>query len=417
MNDMNWKTWALVIVVAMGITFEAIKRLPNDNSKWTANNLKFENAKSTPYQVKYKRVNSNTAPGILPMKTQVVHVAGNAAVNRETIEKFLAANTTHTSEFNHAGKGAEGKDAKLKKKKKDDGDYEIIIDPRTGKRYRRKKKKVAKVEEVKAPEVAKEEPKKEEAKKDDDIDGLMNQAIAQGGLPPVNDQADSPHVDLEEWKRRLLTRPDAAETRRFIEHYKNSIVTAEIFYKITALMIDDPRPPMKDLGVLCAGLTPSVLSFQVLADVVKEERSGSNLRKYSESFMNTYSSLGNLYVLERVLKSPSSSFMAVQATKRLDTSANTYLAPSKNKPPKGTSTTAAASHSNANYFRRFVTILQTLVRNPDAQVNEQARQTLATINTLMSVNGVPATVTPPANGSTPPAAANTPPAQASTQPL
>jgi|GEM_PF-6320080 len=401
MNDMNWKTWGLIFVLAMGITFEAIKRLPKDSTKWAAENLKFSAAQSTPYQVKYKAVNDGRqAPAVMPMH-KAVHVAGNAEVNRKTIEAFIAANSTHKGDFNHVDKGAEGK-AKAKNKKKDDDEYEIIVDPKTGKRYRRKKKKVAKVEEVKQ-EVAKEEPKKQEPPKaDDDIDGLLNEAIATGQLPPTTDQADNPHADLEEWKRRLLARPDSAETRRFIEHYKSGIVSVEIFYKIIALMLEDSRPQMKELGVLCAGLTPSVLSFQVLADVVKEERSGSSLRKYSESFLNNYSSLGNLYVLERIMKAPSSSFIAVQATKRLDTAANTYLAPSKNKPPKGTSASGTTAHSNSSYFRRFVTILETLIRNPDSSVSDQARLTLNTLNSLMNMTTAPATVAP---------------AQASTQPL
>lgn len=422
MNDMNWKTWALIFVVAMGLTFEAIKRLPSSTEKLTADQLRFNSAQTSPYQVKHQRPSG--PPAMLPMKALPMPMGGkvagqttaNAAVNRATIEKFLAANKTHTSDFNHTGKGAEGKDAKGKvKKKKDDDEYEIIIDPRTGKRYKRKKKKVAKLEEPKV-EVVKEEPKKEEPQPEEEIDAIMNEAIVSGGLPPVKDKADTPNLDIEEWKRRLLARPDAAETRRFIEHFNNGLVSTEIFYKIIALMLDDSRPQMKELGVLCAGLTPSVLSFQVLADVVKEERSGSSLRKYSESFLGTYSTLGRLTLLERMLRSPANNFVALQAVKQLDTAVNNYLAPSKHKPPKSTANAAGAAsangHSNSGYFRRFVTILQGVIRNPDSSVNEPARLTLANMNALMSMSSAPATAPPPST----PGSGSTLPPQASTQP-
>lgn len=396
MNDLNWKTWGLIFLVALGITFEGLKRLPGGSaSKWSAENLKFTSAQTTPYQVQYKRANVGQPPAMLPLnhaKPDPAHAAGLAAVNRETIEKFIAANKTHTSDFNHTPGLDAGKDGKAKAKAKSkklgpDEEWEVVVDPKTGKRYKRRKKKVAKVEEVKTV-VAKTEPKKEEPKKEEDeIQNMMNEAIAGNALSGGGSgQPDSPHADLEEWKRRLLARPDAAETRRFIEHYKNGIVSAEIFYKIIALMMEDSRPQMKELGLLCAGMTPSVLSFQVLAGVLKEERSGTSLRAYAESFLKQYSSLGNT-VITRILKSPSSSFIAIQAMKRLEDSANNYLDPKKNKTPKNPSPASAGKHSNAGYFTQYISPLNALVRNSDVQVKEQARMTLGTLNSLMNMTG------------------------------
>jgi len=405
MQDLNWKTWGLIFVLAIGLAFEGIKRLPADKTQWDADNLKFPSAAIKPYQVKYKKNPPDILPMHQPAGRPAAVKAGGHTVSRETIEKFIAANSTQKNEFGHVDKGTEGKDAKAKKKKKgDDDEYEIIVDPKTGKRYRRKKKKIVKIEEPKV-EVAKEEPKKEEPKSsDDEIEGLMNEAITNGSLPPTNDKADTPFADLEEWKKRLLTRPDPKETRRFIEHYKNDLVTADIFYKIVSMMIEDSRPQMKELGVLCAGLTPSVMSFQVLADVIKAERSGSSLRTYTQSFIARYSDLNNLHILERILKSPSSSFVAVMATKSLDASVTRYLSPAMNKPPKN-ATTQTTGHSNSGFFMRFVNILNALVRNPDSSVSTQARTTLANLNNLRTLNA-PDTLAP----GTPP------PSQASTQP-
>ncbi len=295
MNDLNWKTIALITLVLMGVLFEGLKRLPKGIVDVQA--LKFD-AGQTPYQVKFKSgVNppSMVAPAtMLPLPK---HSAGLAQVNRETLEKFIAANKTHASDFQHTGTEPAKANAKKKKSKPlaEDEEWEVFVDPKTGKTMKRRRKKMAKLD-LYVPEAPKE-AKKEEPKKEDDVDHIMNEAIAGRGLPPVGGKADTPQADLEEWKRRLLARPDAAETRRFIEHYNNGLVSAEIFYKIIALMLDDSRPQMKELGVLCAGLTPSVVSFQVLAEVLKEERSGSSLRKYSEGFLAQYSTMGRLAIL------------------------------------------------------------------------------------------------------------------------
>lgn len=392
MQDLNWKTWGLVFLVAIGAAFEGLKRLPNSGIRWDFENIKLSAANTTPYQVKYQR--QVRAPQIKPLRPNTASMVGGASVSREALEKFIAANATHKGEFAHKEKGGEGMpvaaDAKAKKKKKklkDDEEWEIVVDPATGKRYRRKVKKVAKVEDVQ-PEMYKEEPKKESSSdSDEDIDGLLSKAISTGTLPPTEDKADSPYADLEEWKRRLLNSPDAAETRRFIEHYKNNLVTADIFYKIVNMMVEDSRPQMQELGVLCAGLTPSVASFQVLIEVIKAERSGSSVRTYSESFMTRYSDLNNLHVLERILTAPTSSFAGVKAAERLDASAAIYLSPSKNKPSRTSASTAQAGHSNSGYYRRFVAILEALTRNPDTELKDKAAATLANLKSLMMTPG------------------------------
>lgn len=398
MTEGNWKTWALIFIAVIGIAFEAIKRLPSDSSNWSIDNLRFSSGDS-PYQVKYNR---QRPPDMIPMMANTASRLGGATVSRETLEKFAAANAPHKGEFNH-DKGAEGK-AQAKKKNKDDDEWEIIVDPKTGKRYkRRKKKKIAKVEEVKFESPYKEETKKPEVN-DEDISGLMNQAIGGGSLPTVGPQDDSAYADLEEWKRRLLTRPDATETRRFIEAYNSHMVSAEIFYKIVAMMLEDSRPSMKELGVLCAGLTPSVLSFQLLAEITKTERSGSSLRSYAESFLDRYSDLNNLSVVKSIFVSPPSSYVTVQAAKRFDTAANHYLASTTTKSSakaiKSTSTTTSSSttttkqSANVAYFRSFLTVLDKLSRNSDAAISEQAKSSLTNLRNLMNLSEPPTQVIP-----------------------
>jgi hypothetical protein len=46
-------------------------------------------------------------------------------------------------------------------------------------------------------------------------------------------------------------------------------------------------------------------------------------------------------------------------------------------------------HSNAGYFQRFVLILQTLVRGSDAAVAEQAKASLANLQSLIYLGQPP----------------------------
>lgn len=381
MEDLNWKTWLLIILVVVGVSFEAIKRIQPKNEFLNLEKLGLTQPAS-PYNVKYKSVNSGQNQARLPM-VKPMRVAGQDDISRSTLEKFINANKPQETNFEH--KTADAKKA-VKKKKKDDDEWEIIIDPVTGKKYRRKKKKGPPAE-PKQDEVAKEEPKEESDDNEEDMDNVMAEAIATGQLPPVKSKANNPFADLEEWKRKLLTHPDLAETRRFIQAYIDGLVTADIFYKIAAMMLEDSRTKMKELGVLCAGMTKSVMSFTLLAEVVKKERSGDSIRTYAESFIDHYGDLGSLKHLQGILRAPASNFVATLAAKELNDSANSNLAASKHKPPKNPTAQNYNQHSNSSYYRPFVSILQGMSRSKDRQVADVAQATLSTINSLMTVNG------------------------------
>jgi hypothetical protein len=193
---------------------------------------------------------------------------------------------------------------------------------------------------------------------------------------------------LDDWERRLLAYPNAKETKRFIDQYHSNLVTSEVFFKVAQEMLDDSRPEMKKLGVMCVGLSPSVLSFQMLAQIYKTERSDSDVRRYADQFVDvTYTQdLSNLGVLEAVMRSTDSSYATILAAQKLDVAINRYMG--KGHPtggstrPGATSTTEQTNHY-ASYFQRFYGVLTSLLQSPDSAVSEQARQTLATLQTYL----------------------------------
>lgn len=407
MPDMNWKTWLVVIFLGLGLLMQCLKHTPLVNSKmpW-AKGVLHSSHQSLPYSVK-------VAQGRQNLKPQATRLSGSQ-ISREQLEKFVAANKQTATTFDHAPeKGAEVKDKKAKdkdKKKKLDKCDEINpkLDPKTGQPLPCKKKKKKEDKEEAKTETPKEEPKKD---KDDSrnsaIDQAVGGAVASGQLPgnPATD-TDNAFDTLENWQKRLLNFPDLVETNRFIDHYQKSLVTADVFYKIVQQMLEDSRSDMKNLGVLCSGLTPSVISFQLLAGITKSERSDSPVRLKAEGFLSNYTDLSRLGIVERVLKSPSSTYATVVATQKLSTAANKLLKPvSSNSTDPSTSgsttaptTTANTSASsvakqqatlqkNVTYFQRFVAILQELSHSGDANVVDQSKRTLAELQTLLANAG------------------------------
>ncbi len=387
MSDMNWKSWGLVIVIVLGGSLEVIKRLPKGESLFAGDaNPRAKTAK--PYSVRPRVGGHGSAPMMLaPPKVQAPPTARPVvipALTKEQMEKLQAA-APKTTEFDHAGEKAKKKDGK-------DDEWEIVVDPKTGKRIKRKKKKAvaAKKDEKKEEEVAKtEEPEAEEPEpEDEDIDAAIATAITTGKAPVNNSKKpDDAFASAEEWMRKLLSRPNLTETKRFIDHYNKALVSAEVFYKVVNAMLADSRAQMKQLGVLCLGSTPSVLSFQMLAQVIKSERSGTPPQKDAEGFIEKYKEIARLTLLERILRASTGSFSTVLATKTLEASATKNLtAQAQQQPPPPGGAAAPVRNYTANY-QRFVPILTALGKSGDAAIKNQAAITLNTLNGLLQSGG------------------------------
>nr|HMN69836.1 hypothetical protein [Bdellovibrionales bacterium] len=121
MQDLNWKTWSVILLLAIGGTFEVIKRLPNRQAgeAWNLFEKGGENSGS-PYAVKNTR--RMPRPTAAPARPQ--------AATPTDLRKFIDAHNPQATDFGHVKKGAEGKaDAKVKKKKVKDDEWEIVTDP------------------------------------------------------------------------------------------------------------------------------------------------------------------------------------------------------------------------------------------------------------------------------------------------
>lgn len=397
LNDLNWKTGLLIAVIVLGASLEIIKRLPQGDSLPTAE-VRSGQVQAQHYNVRAQRVAGRgqppamlPAPRLTPPARPIAKAAQIPAMTKEQMEKF-AKSLPKTTEFEHDKK-------KAKKKKGKDDEWEIVVDPVTGKRIKRRKKKVAKAEEKKEEVVQKEEPKKDEeppaAEEDNDIDAAVAAAMTTGRAPLSNStQPDDAFASAQEWMRKLLSRPNLAETKRFIDHYNKALVTPDVFYKVVHAMVTDSRAEMKKLGVLCLGSTPSVLSFQMLAQVIKAERAGSPAQKDAEGFADGYKEIGRLPLLERVLRSSSGSFPTVLATQKVEASAEKHLNTANQQQQNGAAQPAAPVRNYSTNFQRFVPVLNNLTKSKDQAIKDQAARTLGVLNNLLNNSGTPVSPAP-----------------------
>lgn len=387
MQDSSWKVWVLAAIIAVGGTFELFKRMPSGKSPlMDKENLRYSSEEDAPYSVRHEQMKLHKADAVAP---RPVHVA--AATNpilEEQMKQFNAANAQVATTADHKEAG------KVAKKKKDGEEYEIITDPVTGKKYRRKKKKdakkddkdKAKTEVAKLPlenKLPKHEPMEEDANAA--IAAALAEAANGGPLAPTTPQeAKDPFTSAAEWERILLQRPDLNQTKHFIQEYRARTVSPEVYYKITQLMIQDSRPEMKSLGVLLAGASPSTASFQLLVGVAKGSSASATLKQQATALLNTYSQQANLVYLQGALRG-SDVNSALMATQLLGTA----IQQASQQPGGGTPSTDprasnTAQASNRTRFQPFVSILTQLSASAqDATLASQARQTLNDLQALL----------------------------------
>jgi hypothetical protein len=396
MLDWNMKTWGLAFVIALGVTFEVIKLLPSSKT-WEPEN--FQAPKVMPYSA---RINTRAAllgrqgpPNVLPlMAPKIVRPAAPTPppLTKEQLDKMLAAaaNKPAATEFDH-DKKAEGK--------KDD-EFEIVMDPKTGKLVKKKKKK--KVAKKKEEEKKKEEPKATEQKvvqededqdaSEQDIDAAITTSINTGKLAPLpKNKADSPFESAEDWIKRLLGRPNLAETNRFIDHYRKNLVTSEVFYKIVNMMLEDSRPEMKKLGIHSATNVPTALSFQLLVASAANARNDASVKAKAEEGLKSYTQIARLPILKTVLKSGTPAAAAIKAANLVKTSAEQNLkAQASSTPPVNPQTQAR----NQTTFQAFMPILETLSRTAtDPHVKTAASETKTALEALLGGSNTPSTLT------------------------
>lgn len=272
------------------------------------------------------------------------------------------------------------KKAALDKKKKPQ--YEYVYDKRTGQWIKRKK---LTPEQKRILAEKRKQLKKDQdlAKAKDEKDKSPEASVwtstpdsyAAGVAPKQNEakEKEEDFLSYEEWASRLLNYPDKAALSQFVEAYRSQKVTSDIYTRIMEAMMSDPRIEMKEQGLLLASYSPSANSFEALVVFLNDQSLPAPTRTMATKFLDAYSSIQNLSLLEKLMKQSSDANLILVATKKLEGAINRYLSFSsseKEPSPLGNRSNYVSS------FTKFIQVLTGLTQSEDAEVVAQARTTL-----------------------------------------
>lgn len=211
----------------------------------------------------------------------------------------------------------------------------------------------------------------------------------------------------EEWANLILGSPNSANVVKLVRYYQNGMVQAAIFYKLVSEMLKDGRDDMKNLGLYALRLTPSLRSFEMMAAFVASEPYGSKARTLANNYLNEYTSLNQVNTLAAILNSTESFSTASIAANLFVLAAQTHLgqrsSSSVNTSGTNTSTnagsttsgntsgtttsgiTTTASNPKVRYFERGVDVLKRMTQDKERSAAQLATETLRRLQGLLPV--------------------------------
>lgn len=317
------------------------------------------------------------------LKTRQVIAQNTQALSFKQLEENHSFDHGNPSAKPSAVAAADNKKAKGKIIKDEKGNRYIVDEKGNLKKLKKKKRKKSPTEEANATDEAVASNDSEQQDDEHSPQQLSNSyvpvAIAVG---KKNNDTPQEILTAEEWKKILLNQVDAVQTTKFIQEHQSSLVTDGVYFEIAQLMLEDSRQPMREQGLIVLGSFPSLQSFLMLADLMSSEPIGSDLRKKSESYLNTYTQLRHVHILGSVLAT-STSFTAIEiASNKIESAANTHLS-SKNDDPNADHGRLSTTTKNARYFTNLLTSLENAsntVKDPNA-----IRAVTQALNTLKSL--------------------------------
>lgn len=390
------KLLAVGLALIVGLAFELFKVNPGKSlSKSPRIALSQE---IQPYSMNSQRLAQQQAraQAIQPIHNShtFAKMAGPANLPEVAIETAKTENKEEKKEESNGEKKEE------EKKVTEADEFEDVIDPKTGQVVRRKK---AKTEEEKLKQEEEEKLAKLKEENEENEKRLKAQIetekAKQAALRKQQEEAQHPtapaggalaqqpytggggggfsanaYLSAAEWEKKLLTNPSLSATTGFIQSYLNGSVSSRVFYSVVETMLKDNRAEVRGYGVLALGSTPSAMSFNELAALLKTEPASSAIRPKIDEYLNQYTELKNLDVLANVMNASTSAFNVVMAISKVDASAQKYI-----------SNKADPSYArNVAYFKPFISILESLSKSSDASIMAQAQNTLADLKSLTS---------------------------------
>lgn len=361
----NQKLIAVILVLALGTTFELFKRVSFDQNNNGQMNSLLSSFDFTPFA---KTHNDSS----VAQKNRF----GKAGSRRSQREEPLRA--LQQLADNTAKKTAAEESADLAPKTKAEKDKD--------KKKKKKKRKKTDIEGEDTTEVADtddEDLSPEDQESDDTGPGDQDSGVAGGfnnSLIPQTNEATPVAQVIEQWASELLKSPDYRLLNEFISLKQTGAIPDEVFYAVIQMMLDDSREDIQVMGVEALGATPSQNSFEKLVDVRQKAIFGSRVAQNVSQHINGYSNLNQVSALRNVFYSSDNLEAIRVAAQLVDQAASRYLVAGSSGDVGSQDQAVRPSTSSIDIFKGFTVILRSLVESStDQQIVSAATQALSRI--------------------------------------
>lgn len=356
------ETFALLLFVAIGLCFEALKHV--DNSETAVQVVKFDWRNDMGLPVAQSE-NTFRPPGAAS-PWHMPHIA-NQAIKPKSVTApptKVAANAK--------------KDDKKKQDKKDKKKEE----KKTAQQNKPQNPPANKTTQVKdaKPQYVGSQPISPET-------GASNANLTPDKTPNLSGGAGSPSAHatrqtIKDWEDYILPSPNFDHVEQLVEAYKAHQVNKTVFYQVLTDMMKDSRDFMKQLAVMAINSTPSSDSFELAATTLAKEPNGSPLHTALESSLNEYANVSSLKILTAVLKSSSDPAVVSQALQKATTAVASLSKTGTLKSQNLHNTNNASTLADLQQLLPVLTTLES--NNSDPTIKSSAAQTLQTIQQLLS---------------------------------
>lgn len=276
-----------------------------------------------------------------------------------------------------------------KNKKKKKSKYEYVFDRKTGKWIKRKKltpeqrerllakRHAERLEAEMKKRIEAEQKKLAENKNKQDIESNDPwNSPATGGQgqqdSPTNPNAnENEESSLQAWLDRINENPSKATIYNLINDYRESKVSLGDVFLITKTLTEDPRPEMKELGLIVIDELPSAQSFQLAVNILTSADAYGEIRTRTQKIIEQdYVSISGLGILERVMEVNNDPSVLFVATQTLESAIKNLLK-------------STGENSYVSRFTPFVSLLTDLTQFGVPEVDSLAQSTLALLQSSL----------------------------------
>lgn len=193
------------------------------------------------------------------------------------------------------------------------------------------------------------------------------------GSPSGGGRSAQKFLSAQEWISYLESSPSQSKTDNFVSEYKQHLVTDATYYQVIGSMLKSSNIQVQQQGIYALGKTPSLESFQTLANEQNSLQTSSPLYSATNTDLQGYQSMSNLGILQQAIGSGQSQGVQQVALSELQGSINSNLGSSS---PTGQPSTLSG---NATKYQAFVTPL-TQIANGGGSSSGLAQQILGTLS-------------------------------------